>query len=179
MVEEARLHYVESGLAPLTDGWFVVNVRDAVWETGSFGAACFFESEEAPFADLGVNLRVLSPRSSRWLYHCESVQEAFLVLAGECLLLVEGEERTLGPWDFVHCPAGTEHAFVAVGHVPCILAMVGARTPERTFVYPNSELARRHGVGVGRETTSPVEALANFPGWRHGRPDAWAALPWA
>lgn len=179
MVAEARLEQLDSGLAPANDGWFVVNVRDAAWETGPFGAACFFESEAVPFADLGINLRVLWPGRSRWLYHAESTQEDFLVLAGECLLLIEGEERPLRAWDFAHCPPGTEHAFVGTGDSPCIIVMTGARTTERTLFYPRSELALRHGVGVETETSSPTEALALFPKWELGRPADWDALPWA
>jgi uncharacterized cupin superfamily protein len=177
-VEEARLEPLESGLAPATGGWFVVNARDAAWETGPFGGACFFEGEAAPFSDLGVNLRVLSP-GSRWLYHSESTQEDFLVLAGECLLLIEGEERRLRAWDFVHCPPGTEHAFVATGDGPCIVLMTGARAADVSYFYPRSELALRHGVGVQRDTASPAEAQAQFPAWRRGRPEQWDALPWA
>jgi uncharacterized cupin superfamily protein len=186
MVEEARLEDVGSGLAPKTDGWFIVSARDAAWETSPFGAACFFESEAVPFAELGINLRVLWPRHSRGLYHAESEQEDFLVLSGECLLLVEGEERPLGPWDFVHCPPGTAHAFVATGDDPCVILMTGARGPgwpTGGFVYPRSELALRHGVGVETETTSPREAQAQLEGgmeeWRYERPDDWEALPWA
>jgi uncharacterized cupin superfamily protein len=179
MVEEARLEALGSGLAPATDGWFVVNVRDAAWETGPFGAACFFESEAVPFAELGINLRVLWPGRSGLLYHAESTQEDFLVLAGECMLLIEGEERRLSAWDFVHCPPGTEHGFVATGESPCIIVMTGARTREHTYFYPRSDLALHHGVGVETETSSPAEALAPFPKWELRRPDEWNALPWA
>jgi uncharacterized cupin superfamily protein len=181
MVNEARLEPVESGLAPATDGWFVLNVRDAAWETAPFGAACFFESEAAPFRDLGINVRVLRPGRSRGLYHAESAQEDFLVLAGECLLLVEGNERRLSAWDFVHCPPGTEHAFVATGDRPCVIVMVGARSEKGRFFYPRSELALRHGVGVETETTSPAEAQAQLGGgeWRLERPADWNALPWS
>ena len=56
------------------------------------GAMCAFEGESAPFADLGINLRVLRPGEA---HHAEPTQEDFLVLAGQCLLLVEGEERPL------------------------------------------------------------------------------------
>jgi uncharacterized cupin superfamily protein len=179
MVEEASLEELSSGLAPATEGWFVVNVRDAAWVTGPFGAACFFESETVPFADLGINLRVLSPGRSKYLYHGESAQEGFLVLAGECLLLIDGEERPLRAWDFVHCPPGAEHAFVAMGDGPCIIVMAGTRTTDLSFVYPRSDLALRHGVGVETETNSPTEALARFAEWQLGRPDDWHALPWA
>jgi uncharacterized cupin superfamily protein len=182
MVEEARLEQLASGLAPATDGWFVVNVRDAAWETGPFGAGCFFESEAVPFADLGVNVRVLRPGQSRWLYHAESGQEDFLVLVGECLLLIEDEERRLCAWDFVHCPPATAHAFVATGEGPCVIVMTGARGPhwpERGLVYPRSELALQYDVGVEQETTSPREAWAGLPEWRYARPDDWDELPWA
>jgi mannose-6-phosphate isomerase-like protein (cupin superfamily) len=47
--------------------------------------------------------------------HRESHQEDFLVLAGECTLLVEDQERQLQAWDFVHCPPDTEHIFIGAG----------------------------------------------------------------
>jgi uncharacterized cupin superfamily protein len=185
MVGEARLERLSSGLAPVTRGWFVVNVRDAAWETNArLGAMCAFEGEEAPFPQLGINVRVLRPGESRWLYHAEQNQEDFLVLAGECLLLVGDEERPLRAWDFVHCPPGTAHAFVPTGEGPCVIAMTGARSrewPGLGFVYPRSELALRHGAGVETETTSPAEAWAQLgiPAWKLERPDGWDDLPWA
>ena len=184
MVEEARLEELDSGLAPATDGWFVVNVRHAAWETNDhLGAMCAFEGERAAFADLGINLHVLRPRVTG-LYHAESTQEDFLVLAGRCLLLVEGEERPLTAWDFVHCPPGTEHAFVATADGPCIIIMAGAprsSSAGTTFAYPRSELALHHGVGVETETGSPREAQSQLgiPAWRYRRPGDWNALPWA
>jgi uncharacterized cupin superfamily protein len=183
MVEEARLEKSDAGLAPVTEGWFVVNVRDAAWVTNdAFGAACIFEGDDTPpFPDLGFTLSVLRPGQSSGLYHSEANQEDFLVLAGECLLLVEGEERTLRAWDLVHCPAGTEHVFVGAGDGPCLIFMTGARAgwPEKGIVYPRSELALRHGAGVEAKTTSPAEAYDPFPKWRPGRPDRWDGLPWA
>ena len=184
MVEEARLEELDSGLAPATDGWFVVNVRHAAWETNDqLGAMCAFEGERAAFADLGINLHVLRPGVTG-LYHAESTQEDFLVLAGRCLLLVEGEERPLTAWDFVHCQPGTEHAFVATADGPCIIIMAGAprsSSAGTTFAYPRSELALRHGVGVETETGSPREAQSQLgiPAWRYRRPGDWNALPWA
>lgn len=182
VVEEAGFEDSPAGLAPGSEGWFVVNVRDAAWETGPFGAACSFESEAVRFPQLGINLRVLSPGRSRGLYHAESNQEDFLVLVGECLLLIEENERRLQAWDFVHCPPNTAHAFIATGHGPCVILMAGARGPgwpTRGLVYPRSEVALRHGVGVKRETRSPREAQAGLPEWEYGRPDEWNALPWA
>src|SRR4051812_29830 len=116
LVGEARLHDYGSGLTPVTEGWFVVNVGDAGWwSSESRGARCAFENEygEPPveFAQLGINVTVLEPGETG-LYHAEANQEAFLVVSGECVLIVEGAERRLRAWDFFHAPPWTEHAFV-------------------------------------------------------------------
>ena len=159
--------------------WFVVNVRDARWRKHeTFGASCRFEDSEAPFPQLGVNLRVLRPGQPNCLYHAESLQEDFLVLTGECLLLVDGEERRLEAWDFVHCPPGTEHVFVGAGDGPCVILMAGARDPDEQLLYPVSELARRYGASAERETSSPEEAYASFPPPKDERPEDWEKLPW-
>jgi uncharacterized cupin superfamily protein len=182
MVEEAHMQELASGLAPETEGWFVVNVRDSAWLTSdAFGAVCFFESDDARFSDVGYSLLVFRPGQPSGMYHREANQEDFLVLAGECLLLVEGEERRLRAWDFVRCPPETEHIFVAIGEGPCMIFMAGARVgwPEKGIVYPRSELALRHGAGVEKETTSPAEAYAPFPKWQLRRPDDSSGLPWA
>ena len=130
------------------------------------------------FAQLGIILHVLQPGQPSGLYHAESKQEDFLVLAGECLLLVEGEERLLRAWDFVHCPPGTAHAFVGAGDGPCVIFMTGARTREKDTVYPRSDVARRHGAGVETETHSPSEAYGRFPHWQPERPESERGLPW-
>jgi hypothetical protein len=105
---------------------------------------------------------VIWPGQPSGLYHAETNQEDFLVLAGECLLIAEGEERPLRTWDFVHCPPGTEHVFVGAGNGPCVIFMTGRRGSDKRIVYPHSELARRRGAGVGAETSSPSEAYAPF-----------------
>ena len=181
MVDEAQLEETETGLEPVSEGWFVVNVRDAPWRShDTFGSATRFESPEEPFPQFGINLRVLQPGQPNSLYHAESLQEDFLVLHGECLLLVEEEEHRLGPWDFVHCPQWTKHVFVGAGDGPCVILMAGARDPDERLLYPVSEIARRHGASAERETTSPEEAYAPFaPPPREERPDRWGELPWA
>lgn len=191
MVEEARLEDVGSGLAPVSAGWFVVNVADAAWlRNDAFGGRCVFESsprvlaergdaEPQMFADTGFTLAVLEPDKPTGMFHAESVQEDFLVLAGTCLLIVEGEERELRAWDFVHCPAGTRHTFVGIGDGPCAIFMTGARREGKRLLYPVAEHALARGAGVETETASPMEAYARFGHWRLGRPDAWAVLPWA
>ena len=180
MVDEARLDVVGSGLVPKTAGWFVVNVRDTVWETHErFGASCFFDSREAPFADLGIGITTLLPGQPNGLYHGEDTQEDFLVLAGECLVLIEGEERHLKAWDFVHCPPHTEHIFVGSGDGPCVILMTGNRLEGRPILYPVSELALRHRAGVETETPNPGEAYAGSGDEVLERPPYWDELPWA
>lgn len=169
MVPETNLVRTEHGLVPDGDGWFVVNARDAQWtESEAFGRWCRFEGRSR-FPKLGINIHVIEPGQPSCMYHGEGEQEDFLVLAGECLLLVEGQERRLRAWDFVHCPAWTEHVFVGAGDSPCAILMVGTRT-EGAVCYPVNELARRHGAGVDRETGSPEEAYA---GLRARRPTAY------
>src|SRR5205807_8937944 len=109
----------------------------------------------------------------------ETAQEDFLVLAGTCLLLVEGEVRELHAWDFVHCPPGTEHVFVGAGDGPSIVPMAGARKGDLTFTYPVAEVAQRHGAGVDTETKEPTEAYAGAAPWEFARPSTWDELPWA
>jgi uncharacterized cupin superfamily protein len=180
VVAEARLEQLGSGIAPATEGWFVVNVCDATWLTNDvFGASCLFESPDAEFSELGVRLTVLDPGQPNGLYHGEETQEAFLVLRGHCRLLVEGEERTLRAWDFFHCPPGTEHILVGAGDEPCVVLMTGTRKPGRPIHYPVSELALRHRAGVAVATSAPREAYAGYPDERIERPSSWASLPWA
>jgi uncharacterized cupin superfamily protein len=184
MVEEARFQETESGFEPVSAGWFVVNVADtAWWRSDVFGASCPFEglrsdsNPEPPlFDEYGINIHVVWPGQSNCLYHREAAQEDFLVLAGECLLLVEGEERPLKAWDFVHFPKWTEHVIVGAGTGPCAILMVGARADD-AVTYPVSELAKEHGAGVEEETDRPQEAYAAFPEWRRARVDD-QGLPW-
>ncbi|HEY7691081.1 MAG TPA: cupin domain-containing protein [Gaiellaceae bacterium] len=176
---EARLADSGAGLAPASEGWFVVNVRDAEWWISqTFGSGCGFESREFPFAQLGINVSVLEPGQSNCLYHSEGQQEAFLVLAGECRLLVDGGERLLRPWDFFHCPAGTEHVFVGAGDGPCVVLMAGARAEPEQLLYPVSELAGRYGASAEEETPDPKQAYARFQRPERGRPPYWSRLPW-
>jgi uncharacterized cupin superfamily protein len=178
----AQLEDTGSGLTPVTEGWFVVNVRDAEWwfaETR--GARCAFENEygDSPveFAQLGVNLAVLEPGQTG-LYHAEANQEAFLVLSGECLLLVEEEERRLTRWDFFHAPPWTAHTFVGAGEEPCVILMAGARRDPGVH-YPAAKVAARHGASVAEDTSDWRQAYATVQPFRRERPPSWSRLPWA
>jgi uncharacterized cupin superfamily protein len=179
-VPEAPLEDSGSGLAPAGEGWFVVNVRDAEWVVSKpFGSGTVFESEAAWFPQVGINIAVLEPGQPNCLYHSESQQEDFLVLSGEGKLLVEGEERPLQPWDFVHSPAGTEHVFVGAGEGPCVILMVGARTPDEKLLYPVSELAAKYGASAEETTPDSKKAYAPFERAQRGRPSYWDELPWS
>ena len=178
MVEEARLEDSGAGLAPASEGWFVVNVADAAWLTNeAFGAACIFEGT-GELWDVGFTIGVVWPDNPSALYHRESNQEDFLILSGECLLLIEGDERPLEAWDYVHSPPETDHIFVGAGDGPCVIFMTGSRANEQRVVYPRSEVALRHGGGVETEAHSGREAYAPFQRWKPGRPD-FNGLPWA
>ncbi len=164
MVSEARLESTDRGVVPQGDGWFVLNARDARWwHADGRGAVCVFEGEPE-FPQLGINLRVLGPGEPIGMYHWEADQEDFLVLAGEALLIVEGEERPLRQWDFVHCPADTKHIIVGAGDGPCVVLAVGAREHADSSGwggYTVDETALRHGVGVEHETTDAEQAYAH------------------
>ena len=160
MVPEAPLERADGGLVPAGEGWFVLNAREAQWLEGDFGAYTRFEGE-ARFPQLGINIGVLAPGQPACMYHREGDQEDFLVLSGECLLLIEGEERRLKPWDFVHCPAWTEHVFVGAGDGPCAILMVGTRS-KGGVVYSANETARKHGAAVEEETREAREAYEPF-----------------
>src|SRR6476659_9575649 len=165
MVPESRLDSTAHGLVPMGDGWFVLKAREARWyHTEGRSAICEFEGKgegEQDFLQLGINLSVLRPGEFMAMYHWEADQEDFLVLAGEALLIVEGEERPLRQWDFVHCPDGTKHVIVGAGDGQCLVLATGARVlsvdnPDWGG-YTVDEVALRHDAGVQQETTKPEE----------------------
>ena len=164
MVPEAPLEETEAGLSARGEGWFVLNAREAAWqESDGRGAYCKFEGEPR-FSQLGIQLRALGPGEPMSMYHWEADQEDFLVLSGEALLIIEGEERPLRQWDFVHCPPEAKHTIVGAGH-GCLCLAVGARdksTGPDWGGYSVDEAAIRHGAGVEQETTDAKEAYARF-----------------
>jgi uncharacterized cupin superfamily protein len=165
---EAKLVAADGGLAPEGEGWYVLNAREAGWlHSDEFGSACTFEGD-VRFREFGINISVLEPGQPACLYHAEQAQEDFLVLAGECLLLVEGEERPLRQWGFFHCPAGTEHVLVGAGTGPALVLAAGTRKEEENILFPVSELAQRYGASAEQETTDPREAYAPFAKPSHG-----------
>ena len=172
MIPEAQLEQTEHGTVAKSDGWFVLNGRDSRWYYAEGrGAFCDFEGD-VDFTQLGINVQVLDPGEAMAMYHWEADQEDFLVVAGEALLIIEGEERALRTWDFVHCPPNTKHTIVGAGSGPCIVVAVGARIDSvdnpNWGGYTVDEVALRHGAGVEEETTDPEVAYAGA--WeKHGK----------
>jgi oxalate decarboxylase/phosphoglucose isomerase-like protein (cupin superfamily) len=133
---------------------------------------------EPEFPQLGIAVYVLGPGEPMAMYHWEADQEVFLLVSGEALLIVEGEERPLRAWDFVegeerplrawdfvHCPPETKHVIVGAGDGPCVLVAVGARDRTRGANwggYTVDEAALRHGAGVEAGTDDPKQAYARF-----------------
>jgi uncharacterized cupin superfamily protein len=165
MVSEAPLERTEHGLVPQGEGWFVLNARDSRWRHApGRTAVCIFEGE-TEFDQTGINVSVLGPGQFMAMYHWEADQEDFLVLSGEAVLIIEGGERPLQAWDFVHCPAGTKHTIVGAGEEPCVVLAVGARdrsTGPDWGGYTADETARRYGVSVAEDTSEPEQAYAPF-----------------
>jgi uncharacterized cupin superfamily protein len=165
-VDEASVEETPYGRYATSAGWFVVNLADAlaVRNDEKGGAVYPLEPREAPFPDVGVNVRVLPPGQPTALYHSEGAQEGFLVLWGECTLLVEEQERPLRQWDYFHCPADTRHIIVGAGDGPCAILALGARPEVERLHYPVSEVAAKHGASAARTTDDPDEAYAGWPG---------------
>jgi uncharacterized cupin superfamily protein len=172
-IREAQLKKTETGVIPQGDGWFVLNARDVSWiRSEERGQDTDFEGSQ-DWKQLGFRIQVLSP-GQRGLYHGECAQEDFLVVAGECVLVIEGEERRLNTWDFVHCPPWTQHVFVGVGRAPCVIVMTGSRAGGFDVVYPVNEVGAKHGASVLEETSKPAEAHANFgPEERSAYREGW------
>jgi uncharacterized cupin superfamily protein len=162
MVPEAGLEQTEHGLVPKGEGWYVLNGRDARWyHVEGRGAFCDYEGE-AEFSQVGIGVYRLEPGEAMAMYHWEADQEDFLVVAGEALLIIEGEERPLRQWDFVHCPPNTKHTILGAGSGPCVVIAVGARIDSvdnpNWGGYTVDPVALRHEAGVEKETTVPDEA---------------------
>ena len=172
MISESELEKTEHGLTPKGGGWYVLNMRDAEWRHAEGrGAVCVvsddFEGWRREVDQLGVNPFVLAPGEPMAMYHWEADQEDFLVVSGEAVLIVEGAERQLRAWDFVHCPPNTKHVLVGAGSGPCLVIAVGARAHDGqadSIGFPADDVAKRHGASVAEDTTEGEIAYASVPG---------------
>src|SRR4051794_2843906 len=148
------------------DQTLIMNLADAPALSHSRRATLIdFEPDDAPWPDTGVNVQIMEPGQPNCRYHSEPVQEDFLVLHGECVVILDGEERALRQWDFLHCPAGTEHVFVGSGDGPCAVLMIGSRREDAAY-YPVNDVAAKYDASVTTTTDDPNEAYAD---WRQER----------
>jgi quercetin dioxygenase-like cupin family protein len=165
VVPEAPLRQTEHGLVHEGDGWFVLNARDSMWrDRGPRGLLCDLEGDDE-FPQLGMFVYVLGPGQPMAMYHWEADQEDFLVVAGEALLVVDGEQRALRTWDFFHCPPAVEHTILGADD-GCVVVAVGVRDhagSDDWGGYRPNDVAAKHGVSVEEETIEPQEAYAKFP----------------
>ena len=172
-VHEARIEETDAGRVPADDGWFILNLSEIGWATVPGGGIwCVFEEAGSRSNPLGIGVHILNPGETPGYYHTESEQEGFLVLSGECIAIVEGEERRMGPWDYLHCPPETAHITIGAGDGPCAILMVGTRRPDHKTHHLAEPAAARYGAAVAEATDSPKEAYAERP------PITPARSPW-
>jgi uncharacterized cupin superfamily protein len=158
---EARLTETEHGLVPEGEGWYVLNAREAAWlGNDELSTFCHFEGD-AGWQQLGLNVCVVEPGHPNCMYHDEENQEGYLIVSGEAIVIVDGRERRVGPWDYVHLPPWTRHVLVGAGDRPCVFVAVGARIGDGGSYLPDP-VAARHDAAVERETPDPGEAYARF-----------------
>jgi uncharacterized cupin superfamily protein len=171
VVSEAQLQDTGAGLVAATVGWFVLNARDARWFDNpgqGFSLPLTGKTEleaETLFPMLGLAIRVMQPGEPSTVYHWETEQEGFLVLAGVGLLIVEGHERPLRQWDFVHCPPETRHTFVGGGDEPFVLLCASSRQFQKDGPWGSycvDESAARYSASSPEETQDGGIAYAGF-----------------
>ncbi len=153
------------------DRTLIVNVADTLTRGHSRRASIIdFEPDDAPWPDTGLNIQIMQPGQPNCRYHSEPVQEDFLVLHGECTVILDGEERSLRQWDLLHCPAGVAHVFVGAGDGPCAVLMIGSRRENQAH-YPVNEFAAKYDASAAVTTDEPEEAYAD---WRQ---EPWREVP--
>jgi uncharacterized cupin superfamily protein len=171
VIPEAALEETPAGTIPVSAGWFVLNARDARWfeRPGRGHGLPLTGSDEHDaetlFPMLGMSIHVLPAGEPNCTYHWETEQEDFLVLSGEGLLIVEGRERPLRQWDFVHCPPGTRHALVGSGDAPFVVLAASSRQFQQDGPwgrYCVDEAAARHNASSPEETEDGGIAYARF-----------------
>jgi uncharacterized cupin superfamily protein len=174
VTEEARIEQTEHGKVTASPGWFVLNLGECSWmQHERAGRWTDPDPQSGEFEHYGIGVHVVEPGQPNGRYHSESVQEDFLVLSGECLLIVEDEERRLKQWDWFHCSPGTNHIIVGAGDGPCAILMVGARGEGKQLHYPRSEVAARYDASAPHETTEPPVAYSDWEGEFERVPPVW------
>jgi uncharacterized cupin superfamily protein len=165
-MREAAMVQTDAGTRPEAEGWFILNLAEVAWQTTEGGGTwSLLEPEERRFGQFGIGVHVLPPGEMPGFYHWESDQEGFLVLSGACVAVVEGQERRMGRWDYLHCPPGTAHIMIgAEGDEPCAVLMVGARTADKLTRYPPDPVAAAHGASVTTDAAD-LDLRAAYAQW--------------
>ena len=164
-MHEAAIEETPEGRVARGEGWFILNLGEMAWRTVGFGTSISFD---APTKDpdqpgIGVHVHVLMPGEANGYYHAEEAQEGFLVLSGECIAVVEGEERLMRQWDYLHSPPGTAHITVGAGATPCAILMFGSPDSSRKVEWIADEIAAKHGASVARTTSDGHVAYEGLP----------------
>jgi uncharacterized cupin superfamily protein len=164
-MHEAQIDTTPEGQLPAGDGWYILNLGETAWATvPGFGVWRDFDDPDADSSQrMAVHVHVLQPGESNGYYHAEAAQEGFLVLSGECIAVIEGEERRLRRWDYFHSPPGTAHITVGAGDEPCAILMFGSPDPRRKVEWIANETAAKHGASVARTTGRDTEAYGEIP----------------
>jgi uncharacterized cupin superfamily protein len=163
-MREAQIEKTPEGQVPVGGGWFILNLGEMAWMAiPGFGIACGFDNPDADPSQpgIGVHVHVLEPGEANGYYHAEAAQEGFIVLSGECIAVVEGEERRMRRWDYLHSPPGTEHITIGAGDQPCAILMFGSADPGRKIEWIANETAAKHGASVAQTTDRYREAYGD------------------
>ncbi|MCW2924562.1 MAG: cupin protein [Thermoleophilia bacterium] len=174
---EGGLHALHRG----DNGWFAVHLDDIPWVDNGPVARGRID-HLFHFDQYGMNIQVMQPGQPNCRYHREHRDdETMLVLGGEAIAIIEGEEHPVRAGHLVHCPAGTAHVFVGAGDRPSAVLMVGNRDPRWSEgpewgTYVADPVAARHGAAVEEDTNDPEVAYAtrppfeptDTPPWRFG-----------
>jgi len=145
----------------MTD-WLARNVRDLEWTENAMGAYCdLLQGDDDTAEEFAINLNVLGKGQPMAIYHHEPHQEGFLVLRGECELIVDGDSRPLRQWDYVHTARDVPHVIVGAGDEPALVLAVGGRVGGGDATYPPEALAARYGASTSDELDARA-AYAQF-----------------
>jgi quercetin dioxygenase-like cupin family protein len=172
-MDEAEIQQTPEGQVPVDGGWFILNLGEMAWETvPGFGTWRDFDGPErdASTPSVAVHIHVLKPGEANGYYHAEAAQEGFLVLSGECIAIVEGQERRMRRWDYLHSPPGTAHITVGAGEEPCAILMFGSPDPSRKVEWIANEVAATHGASVAHTTSRDTEVYGELPPFLRVRP---------
>jgi uncharacterized cupin superfamily protein len=160
-MQEARIDTTPEGQVAAGEGWYILNLGEMAWETvPGFGVWCDFDDPSHP--RVGVHVHVLEPGEANGYYHAEEALEGFLVLSGECIAVIEGEERRMRRWDYFHSPPGTEHITIGAGDEPCAILMFGSPDPSRKVEWIANETAAKHDASVERTTSRGTEVYRDL-----------------